>query len=322
MAVNNNAAALILVLAALAGDGEAGHLAASWSRSAALSASRTSWRRPARRWSRWARPTGPGARTTSARSGRGPPRSSACTLELRAGRVHRAARLEELAELAAARGWPADDLGSGAWTRSAASRPCAPRSRRGRPRVLRRQAARRPPGRHPARPQGRSRALPRIRWPARCGSTSCSSRRWRPRCAAPRPRRRGAAGAGDDRRRRGGARAQRPIDRRGDRGRRDPARRRSAGWRRPRCARAPGPGLRRRPGAEGPERLAARLRRGEPPIVARIAGGRLVLDPRTMSDADAELAVAALAAARGWPAPLTVGTAGHVDHGKTALVRR
>ena len=53
------------------------------------------------------------------------------------------------------------------------------------------------------------------------------------------------------------------------------------------------------PGPAGADRLAERLRRGEPPLVARIAGGRLVLDPRTMSDADAELAVAALAAARG-----------------------
>ncbi len=48
------------------------------------------------------------------------------------------------------------------------------------------------------------------------------------------------------------------------------------------------------PGAEGPERLAARLRRADPPIVARISEDRLLLDPRTMTDEDAMRAATAV----------------------------
>jgi len=47
----------------------------------------------------------------------------------------------------------------------------------------------------------------------------------------------------------------------------------------------------------GVDELAARLRSGEPPVVARIAGGMLVLDPRTLDDAGAEAAAAATVAA-------------------------
>ena len=41
---------------------------------------------------------------------------------------------------------------------------------------------------------------------------------------------------------------------------------------------------------------AARLffRRGDPPVIARIEDGRVLLDPRTMSDAEAEAAGAAV----------------------------
>ncbi len=46
-----------------------------------------------------------------------------------------------------------------------------------------------------------------------------------------------------------------------------------------------------------PGALLARLRRADPPVIARISEGRVVLDPRTMSDAEAELAGRALAAA-------------------------
>jgi L-seryl-tRNA(Ser) seleniumtransferase len=45
--------------------------------------------------------------------------------------------------------------------------------------------------------------------------------------------------------------------------------------------------------------LAAPLRRGDPPLVGRIADGRLLLDVRTLTDAEAELAAAAVRAARG-----------------------
>jgi L-seryl-tRNA(Ser) seleniumtransferase len=45
------------------------------------------------------------------------------------------------------------------------------------------------------------------------------------------------------------------------------------------------------------EELAVRLRAQEPPVVARVAEGRLVLDPRTLDDEAAELAAGAVVAA-------------------------
>ncbi len=41
---------------------------------------------------------------------------------------------------------------------------------------------------------------------------------------------------------------------------------------------------------DDPEALAGALRRGDPPLVGRIEDGRLLLDPRTLTDAEAELA--------------------------------
>jgi L-seryl-tRNA(Ser) seleniumtransferase len=55
------------------------------------------------------------------------------------------------------------------------------------------------------------------------------------------------------------------------------------------------------PGAQGADALAARLREADPPVIARIERGRVILDPRTMSDAEAESggeAVAAVLAGR------------------------
>jgi L-seryl-tRNA(Ser) seleniumtransferase len=52
------------------------------------------------------------------------------------------------------------------------------------------------------------------------------------------------------------------------------------------------------PGPEGPDALAAALRRGDPAVVGRIRDARLLLDPRTLSDAEAEAAGAALRALR------------------------
>jgi L-seryl-tRNA(Ser) seleniumtransferase len=52
------------------------------------------------------------------------------------------------------------------------------------------------------------------------------------------------------------------------------------------------------PGPEGPDGLAAALRRGDPAVVGRIRDGRLLLDPRTLSDAEAEAAGAAVRALR------------------------
>lgn len=51
------------------------------------------------------------------------------------------------------------------------------------------------------------------------------------------------------------------------------------------------------PGELGPDELAARLRGGEPPVVARVREGRLLLDPRTLDDEQAERAGHAVAAA-------------------------
>jgi L-seryl-tRNA(Ser) seleniumtransferase len=46
------------------------------------------------------------------------------------------------------------------------------------------------------------------------------------------------------------------------------------------------------------EALAAPLRGGEPPLVGRLSEGRLLLDVRTLTDAEADLAAAAVRAAR------------------------
>lgn len=48
------------------------------------------------------------------------------------------------------------------------------------------------------------------------------------------------------------------------------------------------------PPAGGVDAFARRLRAGDPPVVGRIAGGRLLLDPRTLTDAEAEVAGAAV----------------------------
>jgi L-seryl-tRNA(Ser) seleniumtransferase len=50
-------------------------------------------------------------------------------------------------------------------------------------------------------------------------------------------------------------------------------------------------------GACGPEALAAALRAGEPPLIARLERGRVVLDPRTLADAELQEAAAAVRAA-------------------------
>lgn len=47
------------------------------------------------------------------------------------------------------------------------------------------------------------------------------------------------------------------------------------------------------PGEQGADTLLARLRQHDPPVIARIVRDRVVLDPRTMSDADAAEAAAA-----------------------------
>jgi L-seryl-tRNA(Ser) seleniumtransferase len=46
--------------------------------------------------------------------------------------------------------------------------------------------------------------------------------------------------------------------------------------------------------AIAPDELALRLRAGDPPVIARIEDGRLLLDPRTLTDAEADEAAAAV----------------------------
>jgi L-seryl-tRNA(Ser) seleniumtransferase len=60
-----------------------------------------------------------------------------------------------------------------------------------------------------------------------------------------------------------------------------------------------GPVVAVEPPPDGVDELAARLRAGDPPVIGRIAGGRLLLDPRTLSDEEAATAGAALARAVG-----------------------
>jgi L-seryl-tRNA(Ser) seleniumtransferase len=48
------------------------------------------------------------------------------------------------------------------------------------------------------------------------------------------------------------------------------------------------------PGERGADAFLARLRQNDPPVIARIVSDRVVLDPRTMSDADAAEAAAAV----------------------------
>jgi L-seryl-tRNA(Ser) seleniumtransferase len=51
------------------------------------------------------------------------------------------------------------------------------------------------------------------------------------------------------------------------------------------------------PGSLGADRLAARLRAADPPVLGRVQGGRLLLDPRTLTDEEAEAAGARVGAA-------------------------
>jgi L-seryl-tRNA(Ser) seleniumtransferase len=55
-----------------------------------------------------------------------------------------------------------------------------------------------------------------------------------------------------------------------------------------------GPICRVDPGDVGPDALQARLRENDPPVIARIVDGQVVLDPRTMSDEETALAATAV----------------------------
>jgi L-seryl-tRNA(Ser) seleniumtransferase len=54
------------------------------------------------------------------------------------------------------------------------------------------------------------------------------------------------------------------------------------------------------PGPAGPDRMAAALRRGSPPVIVRVSEDRLLVDLRTVRpDEEAALLAALLAGARG-----------------------
>jgi L-seryl-tRNA(Ser) seleniumtransferase len=50
------------------------------------------------------------------------------------------------------------------------------------------------------------------------------------------------------------------------------------------------------PGSRGADALAGALRRGAPPVITRVEDGRVILDPRTMSDSEADQAAVAVGA--------------------------
>jgi L-seryl-tRNA(Ser) seleniumtransferase len=60
-----------------------------------------------------------------------------------------------------------------------------------------------------------------------------------------------------------------------------------------------GPAVALDPGPPGADALAAALRQSDPPLLGRIHDGRVLLDPRTLTDAEADLAAAVVRAARG-----------------------
>jgi L-seryl-tRNA(Ser) seleniumtransferase len=60
----------------------------------------------------------------------------------------------------------------------------------------------------------------------------------------------------------------------------------------------PGPAVALDPGPAGADALAAALRAGDPPLVGRTKDGRLLLDPRTLTDEEADLAARVVRATR------------------------
>ena len=190
--------------------------------------------------------------------------------------------------------------------------------------LLRRQAAGRPAGRDPGRDARRGRRRARaIRSRARSGSTSCrwrrSRRRWR--CTAiPALARRelpvlAMLDRGAGRAARAGGAARRGDGRRGRRGGRTRGRRRPAA---PGAARPGGRARawRGRRRCAGRARCAAAILRSSPASsAAESCSTRGRSRPRRSTTSPPRWRQRAMTAA-----PLTLGTAGHIDHGKTALV--
>jgi len=65
----------------------------------------------------------------------------------------------------------------------------------------------------------------------------------------------------------------------------------------------PGPAVALEPGADGADALAARLRRGDPPLIARVRDDRVLLSARTLAEAEIALAAQCVSAARSGEGP-------------------
>ena len=304
--------------------------AGSWSRSAAASACPRSWPPPAAAWSRSGPPTAPASATTPPPAARRPPSCCASTPRTSGSSASpRRCPSPTWSAWPASAGWPWSTTWAAALLSADpawAGEPDARERRRGRRRrrlLQRRQAARRPPGRGRRRPRRGGRAPARA--PAHARPPAGQAHPGRPR-GHPRPAPRPGLGPGA---RPGPARPRpRPGRPRGPRG---GARRRgsgarscppSAAWAAAPC---PSPSSPASP-SPCPPTLAGPLRAGDP------AGGRAGPrgpraarrpDPRrggTLAELPGLVATAGPATAPVSPHALVLGTAGHVDHGKTALV--
>src|SRR3954463_1370414 len=200
------------------------------------------------------------------------------------------------------------------------------RRRRGGRLLLGRQASRRAPGGPHGRRARRDRRVPPP--PARsCGADRQAVAR-RPRgdaCALPRPRPRapGDPGAGDAHCGRRRARRSRPAPRGRD-GRGGGAEHRARRRRRAAARRTAGPGCRARPRSGRRGRACRRAARRRPPARGAHPGRAPAARPAHADRRGDRLGGGGRARRTRMTGrrPLTLGTAGHIDHGKTALVAR
>ena len=189
-----------------------------------------------------------------------------------------------------------DDVGSGVLTRRrraarrrAAGAPLGPRRRRAHD-VLRRQAARRPAGGAARRHARGGRGVPPPSARARGADRQAVARRARgdPRPASrPGGRAPRAAGARDARSRRRDAARARATSSRPRPAARSSRRRRASAAARCRCSSCRGRRSRSTPARPARPRSPRALRAGDPAVVGRMHDGRLLLDPRTLTDDEA-----------------------------------
>ena len=332
LAVNNCAAAVLLAVAALAGgERERDRLArAARSRSAAASGSRRWSRRRARGWSRSARPTGRGSPTTRRRSGR----TRAPILRAHPSNFRTLGFVEEVGGRGAVR--PRRAGHRRRRLRRArrelevlADEPPVRRSVRAGAAVvvlLRRQAAGRPAGRDPRRAARRDRRraarhpLARAVRIDKLSLAALEATLALYRDPGARPAR--DPGAGDARRAEPAelrARAERLAAATG--GERRRGGRRSAAAR-CRCSSCPARWSRSSLARAAPSAGRARCARGDPPSSAASSAAAAARPAHAHRRGGRRRRRRGGRSARMTAAPLTLGTAGHIDHGKTALVGR